>query len=100
MTNLEAIKAKVNYPLSDDAYKVALLGRGLIYTDEYTNRRAMDLAQADLIYTVITSPNITEGGYSVSFTSRTALLKVANAIYSRYGVRNPSTATAKFVSKI
>ena len=83
--------------ISDD-YKVALLGRGLIYTDEYTNRRAMDLAQADLIYTVITSPNITEGGYSVSFTSRTALLEIANAIYSRYG--NPSIATAKFVSKI
>jgi len=98
MTNLEAIKAKISYTLSDNSYELALLDRGLTSSDVYaiSNKRAIDLAQADLIYILCTTPHKQEGGYSVSITDRYALLKVADGIYQRYGV---SGKTAKFVQK-
>jgi hypothetical protein len=100
MTNLEAIKAKLNYPLSDNSYILALSDRGLVYTDTYSDRRSLELTQADIIYTLATAPNITEGGYSISLSDKKAPLKVADSIYAKYGVYNPSKPIARFVNKI
>jgi hypothetical protein len=101
MTNLDAIKAKLNYPLPDNSYITALLGRGLISTDVYSDFRSLELAQADLMYTLITTPAITEGGFSISLSNKEAVRSAANGIYARYGVRNPyeKKPTAKFVQK-
>jgi hypothetical protein len=102
MTNLEAIRAKLSYPLSANAYLLVLADRELVSTAVYdatTDKRAMDLAQADLIYVLCTQPHFTEGGYSVTVTDRYALLKVADSIYRRYGIRDPFKPTGKFVQK-
>jgi len=102
MTNLEALKAKLTYPLSDNSYTLALLDRDLVESEDYdpdTDKRALDLAQADLIYVLCTQPQITEGGFSIRITDRYALLGVADGIYKRYGVSIPSKKTAKFVNK-
>lgn len=101
MTNLAAIKAKLNYPLSDNSFILALLDRGLTSTATYStsDKQALELAQADLIYTLATVPNVTEGGYSVSLSDKQSMLKVADGIYSKYGIRNPSKPTVKFVQK-
>lgn len=101
MTTLEAIKAKLSYPLSDNSYILALSDRGLSYTATYasTDRQALELAQADLIYTLVTAPNVTEGGYSVSLSDKKSMMKLADSIYAKYNVRPLSSPRAKFVQK-
>jgi hypothetical protein len=101
MTNLEAIKGKLNYPLSDNSFILALSGRDLVYTETYTasDKRSLELAQADLIYTLASAPNITEGGYSVSLSDKKTMLKVADGIYRKYGIYDVMKPTAKFVQK-
>lgn len=101
MTNLEAIKAKLNYPLADNSYILALSVRGLIHTDTFSDTRSLELAQADLMYTLLTSPSVTEGGYSITLTNKEYVAKLANGIYAKYGEHNPyeKKPSAKFVQK-
>jgi hypothetical protein len=101
MTYLEAIKGKVNYPLSDNTFTLALLDRGLTASDTYATGQAFDLAYADAVVTLLTAPNVSEGGYSVSLSDREILLKLANGIYTKYGVTSPINSLkpkAKFVN--
>lgn len=102
MTNLAAIKAKLNFPLSDDAYTLALLDRGLVSTATYavSDKQSLDLTWADLVYTLASTPNTTEGGYSISFSNRGDLLKAADGVYLKYGIRNPLRPIATFKSKM
>jgi len=100
MTNLEALKAKLNYPLSDNSYILALSDRELVSTATYADKRSLELAQADLIYILVTSPNISESGYSISISDKASVLKIADRIYTHYGIRNPNRPIARFVNKI
>lgn len=100
MTFLEAIKGKLNFPLSDNSFIVALNDRGLTETATYAKGAAFDLAYADAIMTLVTSPNVSEGGYSISITERASLLKLADAIYARNGeASHTAKPTVKFVQR-
>jgi hypothetical protein len=102
MTNLEAIKAKLNYPLSENAFILALQDRGLTSVGIYVKGQSFDLAYADAITTLVTVPNVTEGGYQVSLTDKTSLLKLADGIYTKYSESNPISSlkkTATFVQR-
>lgn len=102
MTNLEAIKALLNYPLSDNAFILALSDRGLTHTSIYdtsTDKMSLELTKADLIYVMCAHPNITEGGYTLTISDKPAILGIANGIYKKYGVSIPGKKTAKFVQK-
>jgi hypothetical protein len=102
MTNLEAIKAKLNYPLSENAFILVLFDRGLTSAGIYTSSQSFDLAYADAITTLVTAPNVTEGGFTVSLTDKTSLLNLADGIYTKYGVTNPISSlkkTATFVQR-
>lgn len=100
MTFLEAIKGKLNFPLSDNSFIVALNDRGLTETATYTKGASFDLAYADAIMTLVTTPNVSEGGYSISITERASLLKLADAIYAKYGeASHTAKPTATFVQR-
>lgn len=99
MTNLEAIKGRLNYPLSDNAFILALNDRGLTETATYSKGQAFDLAYADSITMLVTSPNISEGGYSVSLADKQTLIKLANGIYSKYGEASSLKPIARFVNR-
>jgi len=104
MTNLEAIKAKLNYPLSDNSFKVALQDRSLTSAGIYVGGEAFDLAQADVINTLVTAPDTSEGGFAISLTEKQYLLKLADGIYTKYSKDNPMTTsslkkTATFVQR-
>lgn len=102
MTNLEAIKAKLNYPLSENAFILALQDRGLSSSEVYAASESFDLAYADTITTLVTAPNITEGGFQVSIADKTTLLSLAAGIYTKYGAVNPISSlkkTATFVQR-
>ena len=100
MTYLEAIKGKLNYPLSDNSFILALNDRGLNENDTYNKGQAFDLAYADAIMTLVTAPNTTEGGYSISLTDKNALTNLANGIYARYNTASlTARPTATFVQR-
>jgi hypothetical protein len=99
MTNLEAIKGRLNYPLSSNSFILALTDRGLTHSDTYAKSQAFDLAYADAITTIVTTPNISEGGYSVSMSDKENLIKLANSIYLKYGEPSSLTPTARFVNR-
>ena len=98
MTNLEALKAKISYPLTDNAFKLALTDRGLLDTSAYTvaNKRALELAQADLHVVLVSAPDVQEGGYQITLNDKKTLISVANGLYSKYGVPSPFGAKATF----
>jgi len=103
MTNLEALRARVGYPLSDDSLQVALSGRSLNPDTLFVaTGSSFDLAYADALVTVITSPNISEGGFSISMADKKQLADIANLIYTNNGVASvvPKTLpTATFVQR-
>jgi hypothetical protein len=93
MTNLEAIKGKLSYPLSDNAFNLALLDRGLTGSATYSDKKSLELAHADLLYVLVSTPNISEGGYSISQSDKKLLIQMANGIYSKW-----STDAVKYAS--
>lgn len=106
MTNLVALRAKVNYPLQDNTFILCLTNRGLSEAATYSpssDVQAFDLAYADCLSILVTSPaSVSEGGFSVSAGDREKLQAIANKIYSKYGEANlipSSKTTAKFVQK-
>lgn len=68
MTNKEALIAKLNYPLSDNALEVALIDRdvrgGQVYDTGF--KKQIELATMDLLYLTLTQPDVLEGGYQMS----------------------------------
>ena len=100
MTNLEALKGKLNYPLPNNAFILALTDRGLTDSATYSKCTAFDLAYADAIMNLVTAPNTSEGGYSISLSDKDALIKLANGIYAKCGVTGPfPKPTATFVQR-
>ena len=98
MTLLEALKAKVQWPLGDNAFIAALTDRSLTYTDTYTGiSEAFELAQADCLKSAATGPNVSEGGYSISSADRKLMLNMADTIYNKYGYATSAGPTAKFI---
>jgi len=87
MTNLEALKGKIaGYPLSENTYLTALMDRGLTPEADYEGKsKAFELAVADVYIVLATGVNVAEGGYQVSLTDKSNFLKIANAIYKKYG---------------
>lgn len=88
MTNLEALKARVNYPLSDSQAEEKLVGRGVEIDDDFTQSvaesKAFQLAYADTLRFVITMVNLSQGG-SISAQNTAGIRGTANAIYKKYG---------------
>lgn len=68
MTIKEALAAKLQTPISDLALEVILTDRDLDGSATYTaaDKEAVELALMDALYTILTQPDIVEGGYSIS----------------------------------
>lgn len=88
MTLLEAIKSRVNYPMTDLQALEKLAGRGLNPDDEYDSAVAagqeFQLAYADTLRFVITMVNLSQGG-SITAQNVAGIRGTANAIYKKYG---------------
>lgn len=100
MTNLEAIKAEVVHPLPDNSFKKVLLDRGLPDSDQYdpNNLRPFELAKADAILIVVASPNISEGGYTLTVSEKKELKAIASGLYQKHSVSDPSRAVVSTIS--
>lgn len=89
MKIINALKASVNYPLSEDNVMTCLIGRGLDPKDDFESyvaeSKEYQLAYADLLRFVCTMVNLSQGGGSVSQAAVGELRGTANAIYKKYG---------------
>ena len=88
MNCLEAIKARVNYPLSDSQAEEKLISRGLsgeaAFSKEVAESKAFRLAYADTLRLVLTMVNLSQGG-SITAQYPAGIRGTANAIYKEYG---------------
>lgn len=91
MNILNALKSKVQYPLSDDTFNSILIDRELSGVDEYSKEIANSTlfkgALADSYMQVIICANVSEGGVSITLTEskEKQLLSMANVLYSAIG---------------
>ncbi len=94
MTNLEALQGIVgnNYPFNPNAFDKNLIDQGLNRSDIYTvaNMKAVDLAAVGLINTLITSVDVSEGGYKITVGDRADLLKLRSSLLAKYGISDGS----------
>ena len=88
MTLLEALKSRVNYPMTDMQVMEKLEGRALVPTSEYNAEvaagQAFQLAYADTLRFIITMVNLSQGG-SITAQNMAGIRGTANAIYKKYG---------------
>ena len=92
MNNLQAIKASVNFPISDEQAELALTDWGLTTTQTYSGvTMEFELAKADILRLLVSSANIAEGGYSISMTDKSNMLAMAKGIYAKHGIAYPDS---------
>jgi hypothetical protein len=92
LTNLQAISGSVNYPVQEVKLKKILIDRGIEESEFYTGmNQSFELATADVMVLLVSSANITEGGYQISLTDKTNLLDLANLTYTKYGEKTVAT---------
>lgn len=88
MTTLDAIKARVNYPLTTTQAEEKFVSRGVETEAEYTKAvaesKGFRLAYADTLRLVLTMVNLSQGG-SVTAQNMAGIRGTANAIYKEYG---------------
>lgn len=96
MTVLEALKSRVHYPLSGNTFESIATQRGIVTIDEFTtevaNSNSFKGALADLLYELVSVPNISEGGMSISFSEKKVILSRANSLYLEIGEQTKGEA--------
>lgn len=90
MNNLEALSASVNYPVDEIKLQKALIDRSINPDGAYSGvTKAFELATADIYVLLVSSANISEGGFQISMTDKSNMMKIASGIFDKYGVENP-----------
>ena len=93
MNILEALQSLVSYPVKDKPAETILIRRGLTgsgnFDQNVANSKSFELAQADVYTYLVSATNVSEGGYAVSMTDKSNMMKLATAIYSKHGEPNP-----------
>ena len=100
MTNLEAIRADMIYPLEDGNLEKALIDRGVSPSGDYSLsvKGDIELTRADLFVKMLAVPNIQQGGIVISLTEKSNLMKAASAIYLKNGEDDPFAISIPTVS--
>lgn len=94
MNNKEALAAKINFKVADVKLEVALLGHNISPTAENTGTsKDFDLALADIYILLVTTPAVQEGGYQLNMTEKLQLTRLAEGLFSKYGLPSPFSKT-------
>lgn len=88
-TIIQALRDEIQYPVTDGFLQNKLLKRQLSGDDIFTADVALSKEYqgciADALIGIITSPNISEGGVSISHSDKNVMLNIANTIYRNIG---------------
>ena len=86
MTNQEALAAFLLIPVPDNALVLALTNRESDPEEQYTvdEREGVEKALMDVLVSVMTNPDITEGGYSIKNPDREKIKFRILALATKY----------------
>ena len=89
MTVREALRNSFPFSVKDSMLDVIAISRGLVLDTEFDSfvatSKSFDLCKADVIKAMVMTPNISEGGVSISFSDKSNMISIANTIYGTYG---------------
>lgn len=89
MTIREALRSSFPFAVSDRQLDVISISRGLVLDEFFdpfvASSKPFELCKADVIRTVVMTPNVSEGGVSISFSDKSDMIAIANSIYGKYG---------------
>lgn len=98
MTIREALRNSFPFAVNDSQLDMIAISRGLVIDDVFdpfvASSKPFDLAKADMIKTMVMTPNISEGGVSISYNDKASMIAIANGIYGKYGEPLLGHATA------
>ena len=102
ITKKLALQATVNYLIPDESLEKALIDNDLVGTETYSkaDAKSIDLCGAGLILFVLTSANVSEGGYSISISDREGLLKTRSLLLAKWGVPDNTAPKITDVSNL
>lgn len=100
MTNLEALSASTGYPMSGQQLEKCLLDHSLVSTADYAKSENFDLALMDALLVLLSTPNISQGGYSLSLGDVQVIERRIKAIASEYGIQDPITPKIRDKSNV
>ena len=97
---LTSLKAKINFPLSEESYNTALIEADLDGTANYTKelKKDVELCAAELILVICTSGNVEEGGYSLTLNEKASLRETRRTYLNRWGVPDVDLGAPKVSS--
>lgn len=98
MTNKEALEAVVQVSVSSNVLEKALLDQSVSAAGNYTasNSEAIDKAAIAVLEGLLSAPNVSEGGFSVSY-DRAAISRRVTALYNKLGI-SPSANVVRDAS--
>lgn len=91
MTNKEALVAVLGgFEVPDDTLEKALLDVGIRGAQEYVSDNAedIDVCAIDILQLLLSVPNVSEGGYSISY-DRGAIKERLNFLSAKHSLLNP-----------
>lgn len=99
MTNKAALVAVLQVSVPSDSADKVLLDAGIDGTATYSkdDASAIDLAAIDVLQGLLSTPDVTEGGYSIHF-DRNAVQARLQYLCNKNGVSNPGAPVVKGVS--
>jgi hypothetical protein len=99
MTNKEALIAVLQVSVPDNSADKVLLDAGITGTDAYSagNSKAIDLCAIDALQGLLSTPDVSEGGYSVRY-DRAAVQARLQYLSTKNGVVNPGAPSVKGIA--
>jgi hypothetical protein len=96
MNKKEALIAVIQMNVPDNSLEKALLDNDLVSDDDYTkeDKEDIDFCAVDLLRGLWSAPNISEGGYSISF-DRAAIKERLSALCNDLGLEDPTKAMVR-----
>ncbi len=94
---IDMLKSVSNYPVSTDVLNRIALVRGVdlevVATADIVNSKEYSLTEADTLYWLSKAPNISQNGFTYTFSDRDRLnfKRQATTIYKRCGEPLPET---------
>lgn len=89
MTVREALRNSFPFAVKDSLLDVIAISRGVVLDNELdpfvATSKPFELAYADVIKSAVMTPNVSEGGVSISFSDKSDMISIANGIYGKYG---------------
>lgn len=84
-----ALLLSVSFPLAETQAEVMAVKRGLdlydLFTKEVADSPEYELTHADILRLLVTQPNVSEGGVSISVSDKATLVSMANSVYRKHG---------------